>query len=73
MSRSDLAHVLMSKYAPALEQVMSSDALETRSLMRGAAALHSATNTLMSIKGPTGMDLNLGGDVSTGYENAQPN
>ena len=71
MSRSDLAHVLMSKYAPALEQVMSSDALETRSLMRGAAALHSATNTLMSITGPTGMDLNLGGDVSTGYENAQ--
>ena len=70
MPRGDLAQTLMSKYAPALEQVMSSDALETRSLMRGAAALHSATNTLMSIKGPTGMDLNLGGDVTTGYEGA---
>ena len=70
MSRSRIAETLMSKYAPALKQVMSADALETRSLMRGAAALHSATNTLLSIKGPTGMDLNLGGDVTTGYDNA---
>ena len=39
---------------------MSPEALATRSIMRGAAVLHAATNSLMSIKGPTGMDLNFG-------------
>ena len=51
---------LMDIYGPALESVMSPEALATRSIMRGAAVLHAATNSLMSIKGPTGMDLNFG-------------
>jgi len=61
---------LMTVYAPALESVMSPEALATRSIMRGSAALHAATNTLMSISGPTGMDLNFGRDtrVAEGVE-----
>ena len=42
---------LMDIYGPALESVMSPEALATRSIMRGAAVLHAATNSLMSIKG----------------------
>ena len=55
-----LGGTLMGIYGPALESVMSAEALQTRAIMRGAAALHAATNQLMSIKGPTGMDLNFG-------------
>ena len=51
---------LMTVYAPALESVMSPEALATRSIMRGSAVLHAATNTLMSLEGPTGMTLNFG-------------
>ena len=61
---------LMTIYGPALESVMSPEALATRSIMRGSAVLHAATNQLMSIKGPTGMDLNFGRDarVAEGVE-----
>ena len=51
---------LMGIYAPALESVMSPEALQTRAIMRGASILHAATNQLMAIKGPTGMDLHFG-------------
>ena len=70
----ELGDTLMTIYAPALESVMSPEALQTRAIMRGASALHAATNQLMSIKGPTGMDLNFGretriaeGVEETGY------
>ena len=51
---------LMTIYAPALESVMSPEALASRAIMRGSAALFAATNQLMAIKGPTGMDLHFG-------------
>ena len=66
--RNDLAQTLMNKYESSLREVASEEALEARTLMRSAAALHSATNQIMSIKGPTGMDLNLGKGLTTGYE-----
>ena len=59
----DFGDTLMTIYGPALESVMSKEALATRAIMRGAAMMHAATNQLMSIKGPTGMDLNFGRDV----------
>ena len=70
MDRNDLAQTLMNKYESSLREVMSDEALDARSLMRSSAALHAATNQLMSIVSPTGMDLNLGREVSTGYEAA---
>ena len=70
MSRSDLAETLLNKYEPALRQVLSDDALDSRALMRSAAMLHSATNSLFAIKSYTGMDLHFGRDVSTGAEGA---
>ena len=69
-----LGDSLMTVYGPALESVMSPEALATRSIMRGSAVLHAATNTLMSIEGPSGMTLNFGrntrvaeGVEETGY------
>ena len=59
----EFGDTLMTIYAPALESVMSPEALQSRAVMRGAAMLHAATNQLMSIKGPTGMDLNFGREV----------
>ena len=70
MSRAELAETLMNKYEGALREVMSEEALAARALMRSAAALHSATNQLFSIKSPTGMDINLGRELSTGYDKA---
>ena len=70
MNRGELAKTLMNKYESSLREVMSEEALQARSLMRSAAALHSATNQLFSIKSPVGMDLNLGRDVTTGYDDA---
>ena len=59
-TEQELGGTLMNVYGTALESVMSPEALQTRAIMRGAAVLHAATNQLMSIKGPTGMDLNFG-------------
>ena len=70
MTRAELAETLLNKYEPALRQVLSDDALDSRALMRSAAMLHSATNTLFSIKSYTGMDLNFGRDVSLGADAA---
>ena len=63
MSRADLAKTLLNKYETSLAEVLSDDAIDSRALMRGAAALHAATNSLFSIKSYTGMDLNLGKDA----------
>ena len=54
---------LMTLYAPALSSVMSAEALATRSVMRGAAAMFAMTDSIMEIAGPTGMDLRFGRDV----------
>ena len=71
MSRSELAGTLLNKYEQSLREVLSDDALDSRALMRSAAMLHSATNSLFSIKSYTGMDLNFGRDVSLGAEEAE--
>ena len=70
MSRAELAETLLTKYETSLREVLSDDALESRELMRSAAMLHAATNTLFSIKSYVGQDLNFGHDVSTGYDEA---
>ena len=70
MSRRDLAKVLLEKYKGAIEGVMTADSIESRSIMRAAAALHAAMNEPFIIKGPTGMDIHIGGESSTGYDAA---
>ena len=42
MSRADLAKTLLNKYSAGLQQVLSDDAIQTRALMRGSAALFAA-------------------------------
>ena len=70
--RTELAQTILNqKLDPAMRTVLSDEAMESRSLMRAAAALHAAANQLFSIKGPTGMDINLGRDVALPYEMAE--
>ena len=65
-----IAETLMGIYGPALEQVMSPEALQSRSVMRSASIMFAATNQLMSIKTYTGMDMNFGRDVQEDYDQA---
>ena len=59
----EFGQTLMTLYAPALESVMSKEALAARSVMRASAAMFAMTDGLMEIQGPTGMDLRFGRDV----------
>ena len=59
----DFGQTLMTLYAPALESVMSPEALAARAVMRSSAAMFAMTDGLMEIAGPTGMDLRFGRDV----------
>lgn len=70
MSRRDLSKVLLEKYKGSLEGVMTAESIEARSIMRAAAALHATMNEPFIIKGPTGMDIHIGGESSTGYDEA---
>lgn len=55
-----LGETLMTIYGPALESVMSPEALASRGVMRSVALLYAATNQLMTMMGPTGMDMHFG-------------
>ena len=59
----DLGQTFLSIYAPALESVISPEALASRSIMRSASGLFAAMNQLMAIKGPVGNDLHFGRDA----------
>ena len=65
-TRDEIADMLNGKYGTALTQVMSDDAIQSRGLMRSAAMLHAATNSLFKIKSYIGNDLHLGSTVATG-------
>ena len=70
VSRNELANMLTGRYAQSVEGVLGDETIEARSIMRSAAALHAAMNEPFIIKGPTGMDIHIGGESSTGYLNA---
>jgi hypothetical protein len=65
-SKGDLIDAIHSHYDTALREVLGEDTMQSRNLMRGAAFLHSITNELFTINGPTGSKLNMGGMMSTG-------
>ena len=56
----EFGDTLMTIYSPALEGVMSKEALASRAVMRASAVMHAATNTLLTIEGPTGLPLSFG-------------
>ena len=64
LTMKELSETILGKYTGALEQALSKEAIDSRKLMRSAAALHSAANQLFSIKSYTGMDLALGRDLA---------
>lgn len=61
--RKVFGDTLMTVYGPALESVMSPEALASRSIMRSSAAMYAAMNQVMAIKGPVGNDLHFGRDM----------
>ena len=56
----NIHETLMGVYSPALEGVMSKEALAVRSVMRSSSMMFAATNQLMEIEGPSGMQLRFG-------------
>ena len=60
----EFGELFMQIYGPALESVMSPEALESRSVMRSASIMYAATNQMMAITGPTGMDMHFGRGMS---------
>jgi hypothetical protein len=68
-----LGDTLMTIYGPALESVMSPEALASRSIMRSAAAMFSSMNVIMSMKGPVGNDLHFGRNMQMKEEATQTN
>lgn len=56
-----LRNILLPTYAAGVVSVLDADAISSRSLMKGAAAIAGFANNLFSIKGPHGMDLHYGG------------
>ena len=69
--RQKLDEALYNKYIQGLQAALDPDALKSRALMRSAAMLHSLTNELFSIEGPTGFTLNFGGTETTGWESGE--
>jgi len=67
MSQDQVAqNLLMNKYSAALVNVISSEAINARRLMRASAIVHAAIDSPLIIKSYTGMDLILGGYENTG-------
>ena len=65
-----IARALLNKYVPAMERVMSPDAMESRSIMRGVALIHSMADELMTLTTATGDPLYLGGKTPLGAKKA---
>lgn len=70
-TRDELAGTLLNKYAVGLANALSSDALQSRTIMRSAAMLHAITDTLFTIKSYTGFDLHLGRPVTDETQTSQ--
>ena len=60
----DITAIIMNKYIPAIEQVMSEDGIESRHMMWGVAFMNAMADTIFEIKGPTGYILRYGGKES---------
>ena len=63
-----LGETLLNPYSAALTSVLSEEGIKSRGLMKGAATVSALAGEVMHIKTYSGMDLNFGGDVSTGIE-----
>ena len=69
-NNSILVGTLLTKYEPALTQVVSPEAIESRSISRAGAAIHSLASLLFTYPGPAGNQLVFGRDISKGQEGA---
>lgn len=65
-----IARDLNNRYAGSIEEVLGKEPIEARSIMRAIAAEHAMMNEPFIIYGPSGMQIHIGGESSTGYDNA---
>ena len=65
-----IAKDLNKRYAGSIEEVLGKEPIEARSIMRAIAAEHAMMNEPFIIYGPSGMQIHIGGESSTGYDNA---
>ena len=70
VTRDQLADILLLKYAASLENILSEDALIAREVTRSAASLFSIMDMPFMIRGATGMEMYIGGMVSSDYESS---
>ena len=68
--RAGLAKALNGKYTTSIVSVLGTEAIEARSIMRSIAAQHALMNEPFIMIGPSGMEIHIGGESSTGYDNA---
>ena len=68
MGRENVVDMLHQFYVGSLASALSEEAIQSRSLMRSAAMLHAVTDQLFSITGPTGFQLNIGGEATLGFD-----
>lgn len=67
-----LVDIMHDKYIPGLVQVLDSDGLKYRNVMRSAATLFALSNELFTIQSPTGSTLSLGGAATLGSIESKP-
>jgi len=65
-----IARDLNNRYAGSIVEVLGKEPIEARSIMRAIAAEHAMMNEPFIIYGPSGMQIHIGGESSTGYDNA---
>jgi hypothetical protein len=70
VTREQLADILLLKYAASLENILSEDALISREVSRSAASLFAIMDMPFMIEGATGMDMYIGGMVSSDYDSS---
>ena len=66
--RDNLVKMLHARYTPALASALSTDALASRGIMRGAAITFALMDQLFTIQSATGFDINLGAEVVEGAD-----
>lgn len=66
MTDQEVANIVLQHYIPAMEMVMSPEAIEARAMHRGVALIHGLADTLMYYNNPVGDPLYMGGKRSLG-------
>ena len=71
MQPEEISEALLNVYGPAIEASLSTEAVQSRGLMRSTALINSLMDKLMTLKSPVGSNINLGRPETLGAEGAK--